>query len=195
MLDYLRISALIAEAQSNQTLSIAAKRSKRFQGLRQTFIEYVNGDIENVEDIRAAADEFVAAMAEQMTAEDLQSENTLYSKIVNLLKIFLQKLGFVHITNSDIKALLHESYKNIAEETQQPPIDNNEPATTENNTEEQAAEPATPTEPNTPEEEQTAPTETEQPTEQEPEAKPKPKRTPAKAKKPKVKPATPTETE
>ena len=130
-----------------------------------------------------------------MTAEDLQSENTLYSKIVNLLKIFLQKLGFVNITDSDIKALLHESYKNLAEETQQPPIDNNEPTTTDNNTEEQAAEPAQPTEPNTPEQEQTAPTETEQPTEQEPEAKPKPKRKPAKPKKPKVKPATPTETE
>lgn len=148
-----------------------------------------------MEDIRAAADEFVAALAEQMTAEDLTSENTLYSKIVNLLKIFLQKLGFVNITDSDIKALLHESYKNLAEETQQPPIDNNEPTTTDNNTEEQAAEPAQPTEPNTPEQEQTAPTETEQPTEQEPEAKPKPKRKPAKPKKPKVKPATPTETE
>ena len=65
-----------------------------------------------LQDMRAAADEYVAELAEKMNLGEL--EQSTWDKIVDWFKELLEKAGFENLTKEDIESMLKASYANLA---------------------------------------------------------------------------------
>ena len=67
------------------------------------------------QDMRAAADEYVAELAEKMNLGEL--EQSTWDKIVDWLKELLESVGFKNLTKEDIESMLKASYSNLRAES------------------------------------------------------------------------------
>lgn len=83
---------------------------------RARMLAYVGAN-ENptLQDMRAAADEYVAELAEKMNLGEL--EQSTWDKIVNWLKELLENIGFENLTKEDIESMLKASYSNLRAES------------------------------------------------------------------------------
>ena len=79
---------------------------------RARMLAYVGAN-ENptLQDMRAAADEYVAELAEKMNLGEL--EQSTWDKIVDWFKELLEKAGFENLTKEDIESMLKASYANL----------------------------------------------------------------------------------
>lgn len=68
-----------------------------------------------LQDMRAAADEYVAELAEKMNLGEL--EQSTWEKIVDWLKELLENIGFENLTKEDIESMLKASYSNLRAES------------------------------------------------------------------------------
>ena len=80
---------------------------------RARMLAYVGAN-ENptLQDMRAAADEYVAELAEKMNLGEL--EQSTWEKIVDWFKELLENIGFENLTKEDIESMLKASYANLA---------------------------------------------------------------------------------
>jgi hypothetical protein len=80
---------------------------------RARMLAYVGAN-ENptLQDMRAAADEYVAELAEKMDLNEL--ERSTWEKIVDWFKGLLENIGFENLTKEDIESMLKASYANLA---------------------------------------------------------------------------------
>ena len=79
---------------------------------RARMLAYVGAN-ENptLQDMRAAADEYVAELAEKMNLGEL--EQSTWDKIVDWFKELLENIGFENLTKEDIESMLKASYANL----------------------------------------------------------------------------------
>ena len=79
---------------------------------RARMLAYVGAN-ENptLQDMRAAADEYVAELAEKMNLNEL--EQSTWEKIVDWFKELLENIGFENLTKEDIESMLKASYANL----------------------------------------------------------------------------------
>ena len=79
---------------------------------RARMLAYVGAN-ENptLQDMRAAADEYVAEIAEKMDLNEL--ERSTWEKIVGWFKELLENIGFENLTKEDIESMLKASYANL----------------------------------------------------------------------------------
>ncbi len=80
---------------------------------RARMLAYVGAN-ENptLQDMRAAADEYVAELAEKMNLGEL--EQSTWEKIVDWFKELLENIGFENLTKEDVESMLKASYANLA---------------------------------------------------------------------------------
>ncbi len=83
---------------------------------RARMLAYVGAN-ENatLQDMRAAADEYVAELAEKMNLGEL--EQSTWEKIVDWFKELLENIGFENLTKDDIESMLKASYSNLRAES------------------------------------------------------------------------------
>lgn len=83
---------------------------------RARMLAYVGAN-ENptLQDMRAAADEYVAELAEEMNLGEL--EQSTWEKIVDWFKKILENIGFENLTKEDIESMLKASYSNLKAES------------------------------------------------------------------------------
>lgn len=83
---------------------------------RARMLAYVGAN-ENptLQDMRAAADEYVAELAEKMNLGEL--EQSTWEKIVDWFKKILENIGFKNLTKEDIESMLKASYSNLKAES------------------------------------------------------------------------------
>ena len=80
---------------------------------REKFLSYVNAkdiDAPSVAEMRAAADEYMAFLAEGVDLTD--ADKTVWQKIVEFFREFVEKLG-VKMSDKDIELLIKASYANL----------------------------------------------------------------------------------
>lgn len=68
-------------------------------------------EISTLQDMRAAADEYMAELAEKMNLNEL--EQSTWEKIVDWFKELLENIGFENLTKEDIESMLKASYANL----------------------------------------------------------------------------------
>lgn len=83
------------------------------------FLSYVDGKVGNVRDQRAAADEYIAHLAEKMDKAELtKAEKGIWQTIVDYIMDALEKVG-IKVTDKQIEALIKASYANMVSKASQ----------------------------------------------------------------------------
>ena len=83
------------------------------------FLSYVDGKVGNVRDQRAAADEYIAHLAEKIDKAELtKAEKSIWQTIVDYIMDALEKVG-IKVTDKQIEALIKASYANMVSKASQ----------------------------------------------------------------------------
>lgn len=80
---------------------------------RARYLQYVNADVSapSLADMRAAADEYVAHLAEGMDLNDL--EKGVWQRIVDFVMNVLRGRGFTNLSYADVESVIRASYANL----------------------------------------------------------------------------------
>lgn len=81
---------------------------------RAFYLEYVGADMKNPSqrNMRAAADEYVAHIAEKMDLSEV--EKSIWDRILDFILARLKEVGFANLDRGDIENVIKASYRNLA---------------------------------------------------------------------------------